>query len=86
MSLRVRRLNGPQLPQRSVLETSIHAVPRTNGPQFRYRTINMGLCITMSVDHMSSHQFQEHVLDILRVGKVRKDATAFDDKITNEIE
>jgi hypothetical protein len=39
----------------------------------------------MSVDHFS-HQFREHVHDILRVGKIKKDTATFDDKITNQVE
>jgi len=43
------------------------------------------LWVPMSADHVF-HQFKEHVHDIRRVGKVGKDAAAFDNKITNEID
>ena len=39
----------------------------------------------MSVGHLS-HQIQEHVHDIRRVGKVRKHPTTSDNEITEEIE
>ena len=39
----------------------------------------------LSIDHLS-HQIQEHLYDVRRVGKVRKDSVASDNEITEEIE
>ena len=74
-----------QRPQRFSPETSIHDVPGSNDPQFFHRIINMRLWAPMCIGH-AFHQFQEHVHDTRRVGEVRKDATAFDNKITNEVD
>ena len=69
--------------QRLVPEAVVHAVPETFILQFFYHLVYM-IWTPMSLDHLS-HQIQEHLHDIRRIGRVRKDPTASDDEITEDI-